>query len=74
MKAIVTTKYGSPDVLQLNEVDKPTIEDGEVLVKVRAASVNAADWHMLRGTPFPIRFVSGLFKPKNTIPGAQNGH
>lgn len=70
MRAIVTTKYGSPDVLQLNEVDKPTIKDDEVLVKVRAASVNAGDWHMLRGTPFPIRFVSGLFKPKNAIPGA----
>jgi NADPH:quinone reductase-like Zn-dependent oxidoreductase len=70
MKAIVYTQYGAPDVLQLTEVAKPTLEDDEVLVKVYAASVNAADLHLLRADPFPIRFMSGLLKPKNTILGA----
>ena len=57
MKAIVYQKYGSPDVLQLKEVEKPTIKDNGVLVKVHAASVNAADWHLVRGEPFLIRLV-----------------
>src|SRR6266568_7336496 len=70
MKAIVNTQYGSPDVLQLKEVEKPTPKDNEVLVKVHAASVNAADWHYMRGTPFLARFVNGLQKPKNTKLGA----
>jgi NADPH:quinone reductase-like Zn-dependent oxidoreductase len=70
MKAIVYTQYGSPDVLQLAEVAKPTPTDNEVLVKVYAASVNAADLHLLRANPFPIRFMSGLLKPKHTILGA----
>ena len=72
MKAIVMTKYGSPDVLQLQEVAKPTPKDHEVLVQVLAASLNAADWHVIRGEPFPVRLmVGGLLKPKHTmIPGA----
>jgi NADPH:quinone reductase-like Zn-dependent oxidoreductase len=70
MKAIVYTKYGSPDVLKLKEVDKPFPKDDEVLIKIHAASLNAADWHMLRADPFPIRFYSGLLKPKYIIPGA----
>jgi len=70
MKAIVYTHYGSPDVLQLKEVAKPTPQDNEVLVQVHAASVNAADWHLMRGTPFLARFVNGLQKPKNTKLGA----
>jgi NADPH:quinone reductase-like Zn-dependent oxidoreductase len=70
MKAIVSTKYGSPDVLQLKEVDNPVPEDDEVLVKVFAAGVNAADWHWLRGDPLVGRFMYGLLKPKNTILGA----
>src|SRR5260370_955244 len=70
MKAIVYTQYGSPDVLQLKEVAKPTPQDNEVLVHVHAASVNAADWHLMRGTPFLARLVNGLQKPKNTKLGA----
>jgi len=70
MKAIVFTKYGSPDVLQLKEVEKPVPGENEVLVKVHAASLNAADWHLMRAKPFIARFAFGLFKPKNTILGA----
>src|SRR3954465_7681756 len=71
MKAIVYTEYGSPDVLQLKEVEKPTPKDDEVLVKVYAASVNAAESHMVRGEPFLLRLMIGaVLKPKKTIPGA----
>lgn len=64
MKAITFTRYGSPDVLELEEVEKPTPKDDEVLIKIHAASVNAADWHLLRADPFPVRFMLGLSKPK----------
>ena len=70
MKAIVYTKYGSPDVLQLKEVEKPAPKDNEVLVKVYAASANAADWHLMRAEPFLARLENGLLKPKNTKLGA----
>ncbi|MBA7603232.1 alcohol dehydrogenase [subsurface metagenome] len=69
MKAIVYTKYGSPDVLQLKEVEKPTPKDNEVLVKVHAASVNDWDWGLLRGKPFVNRLLFGLLKPKIKILG-----
>ena len=52
MKAIVYTKYGPPDILQLKEIEKPTPKDYEVLVKVHAASINDWDWGLLQGTPF----------------------
>lgn len=68
MKAIVFTKYGPPDVLQLKEVEKPTPKDDEVLVKVHAASVNSYDWELLRGTFFS-RLFFGLLKPKIKILG-----
>lgn len=70
MKAIVYTEYGSPDVLQLKEVAKPTPKDDQVLVKVYAVSVNAADLHLLKAEPFLIRLSSGFLKPKNTILGS----
>ena len=70
MKAIVYTKYGSPDVLQLKDVEKPTPKDDEVLVKVHAASANPADWHLMRAEPFLARLENGLQKPKNTKLGA----
>ncbi len=69
MKAIVYTKYGSPDVLELGDVEKPIPKDEEVLVNVYAAAANPADWHMIRGKPLFARLGFGLFKPKNTIPG-----
>ena len=64
MKAIVYTKYGPPDVLELKEVEKPVPKDNEVLVKVHAASVNDWDWGLLRGKPFMNRLFFGLLKPK----------
>ena len=64
MKAIVYTKYGSPDVLQLKEIEKPTAKDDEVLVRVHAASINSWDWDLLRGRPFVNRLGGGLLKPK----------
>jgi NADPH:quinone reductase-like Zn-dependent oxidoreductase len=66
MQAIVRTRYGSPDVLQLQEVKPPVPKDSEVLVKVHAASVNALDWHLMRGSPFLVRTGGGGWrKPKD---------
>ena len=74
MKAITSTKYGSPDELELKEIDKPVVEDDEVLVLVRAASVNAYDWHLIRGLPYIARLAGsglgfGLSKPKSNVRG-----
>src|SRR6476659_6569497 len=70
MQAIVYTMYGSPDVLQLNDVEKPAPKDNEVLVKVHAASANPLDWQLMRAEPFLARLEKGLLKPKNTKLGA----
>lgn len=71
MKAIVQTEYGSTDVLSLAEVDKPIVADNGVLVRVYAASVDAGNWHLMRGEPFLIRFIfGGLRKPKIKILGS----
>ena len=70
MKAIVSTEYGSPDVLKLEEVDRPALEPDRVLVRVRAASVNAVDWRMLRGQPYAARpMMGGLRRPKSSMRG-----
>ncbi len=69
MKAIVCTKYGSPEVLQLKEVDKPAPRDDEVLVKVYATSVNYNNLLFVKGEPFVGRLWTGLLKPKLKIPG-----
>lgn len=66
MKAIVYTEYGPPDVLQLTEVEKPTPKDNEVLIQVRAVSVNPHDFYSMRGMPYILRIQTGLRKPKNT--------
>ena len=66
MKAVVYTKYGSPDVLQFKDVEKPMPKNDEVLIKIRAASVNAYDWHFLTADIFLIRLMGGgLLKPKD---------
>src|SRR5690348_4575170 len=71
MRAMVYHIYGSPDVLKLEEVQKPVPQDDEVLVQVLAASVNAGDWHLLRAKPFLMRLMGyGLLKPKHTILGS----
>jgi NADPH:quinone reductase-like Zn-dependent oxidoreductase len=71
MKAVVYKEYGSPDVLQFVEIEKPAPRDNEILVKVMAASVNAADWHLLRAKPFLVRIMGmGFLRPKNQVLGA----
>ncbi|MCP2315915.1 NADPH:quinone reductase [Nocardia amikacinitolerans] len=70
MKAIVHDEYGAPDdVLELRDIDTPTPEDGSVLVRVHAASVNPADWHLIRGIPYIARLQLGLRRPHHTVPG-----
>ncbi len=71
MKAITQTAFGSPDVLQLSDVPKPSPGPGEVLVRVSAGSLNPWDWHFMRGLPYISRLAgAGLRKPKNTILGS----
>src|SRR5436305_13532675 len=69
MKAIVQAKYGTSEVLDLRDVAKPEIGDSEVLVRVRAAGVNAGDWAIMGGLPYIARPVYGLGKPKNRVRG-----
>ena len=69
MKAYTKTIYGGPEVLKLEEVERPELKDDHILVKVMANSANPADWHIIRGKPFFARFSFGLFKPKDKIPG-----
>ncbi len=69
MKAIVQDRYGSPDVLAFQEVDRPVAADNEVLVRVHAATVNARDWHIMRGDPYLARLSFGLGGPKLKIRG-----
>src|SRR5947209_5239260 len=69
MRAIVQDKYGSPEVLNLREVDMPELLDDEVLVRIHAAGVNTADWIALTGRPYAARAAFGLFRPKRRIPG-----
>jgi NADPH:quinone reductase-like Zn-dependent oxidoreductase len=69
VKAIIQDRYGSPDVLELREIEMPAVTDDEVLVRVRAASVHPDVWHVLRGVPYVLRVGAGLRKPKNKVPG-----
>ncbi len=69
MKAIVRDRYGSPDLFRLDELDRPQVADDAVLVRVRATSINAYDWHMLRGKPYIARLGEGLRRPKTRVLG-----
>jgi NADPH:quinone reductase-like Zn-dependent oxidoreductase len=69
MKAMVYDRYGSPDVLELRDVDEPALTDDGVLVRVRASSVNPYDWHMLTGIPYLARTSAGLRRPKTGLLG-----
>src|SRR5215210_9348824 len=69
MKTIVQDAYGSPDVLELRDIDKPEIGNDQVLVHVHAAGVNPADWAIMSGLPYIARPVYGLRKPKNAVRG-----
>jgi NADPH:quinone reductase-like Zn-dependent oxidoreductase len=69
MQAMVQDKYGSAEVLEARDVDKPQIADDEVLVRVQAASIHVGDWILMTGSPFVMRFATGLRKPKNPVPG-----
>lgn len=71
MKAVIYTQYGPPDVLQLKEVEKPAPKDNEVLVRVRATTVNRTDCANLRAKPAIMRLTMGLFKPKKQILGTE---
>ena len=64
MKAIRYYRYGPPDVLKLADIDMPAIGDNDVRVRVRAASVNPLDWHFMRGSPYLVRLVAGLSRPR----------
>jgi NADPH:quinone reductase-like Zn-dependent oxidoreductase len=66
MKAIRYERYGPPEVLELRDVDIPAVGDDEMLVRIRAASVNPLDWHFMRGAPYFMRAMSGLSRPKET--------
>lgn len=69
MRAVIRDRYGSPEVLRVEDVDQPAPDDGEVLVRVRAASLNTADLDNLRGRPLAARVGTGIFKPKTRTPG-----
>ena len=69
MKAIVRDTYGSPDVLELRDIDRPVVGDHDVLVRVHAAGVNPGVWHLMAGLPYLIRLGSGLLRPRNRVAG-----
>ncbi|AIO19092.1 Crotonyl-CoA reductase [Candidatus Izimaplasma bacterium HR1] len=70
MKAIIRNKYGGYNNIQYTDVEEPELTDDSVLIKVHAASINQADVYMLQGKPLPLRFMTGLFKPKNKVLGS----
>ena len=73
MKAVVQDGYGSSEVLELRDIAKPEIGEGDVLVRVRAAGVNPGDWAIMGGLPYIARPVYGMGKPKNRVRGTDLG-
>lgn len=69
MKAVTQRKYGGPEILELQDVERPRVGDGEVLVRVHAASIHVGDWILMSGKPYVMRMATGLRTPKNPIPG-----
>ena len=69
MQAIVQDRYGTAEVLEPRDIDRPEIGDGEVLVRVHAASIHVGDWIVMTGSPYLVRMATGLRKPKNRVPG-----
>jgi NADPH:quinone reductase-like Zn-dependent oxidoreductase len=69
MQAIVQDKYGSAEILEARDIDRPEIGDDEVLVRVHAASIHVGDWVLMTGVPYVMRLGTGLSKPKNRVPG-----
>ncbi len=69
MKAIVQRRYGTTSALELEDVARPIVKAGEVLIRVRAASVNMGDWYCMRGEPYVVRLSSGLRRPRNAVQG-----
>ena len=67
MKAIIQRRYGPPEVLELTDIAKPAVRRGEVLIRVRAAAVNPADWHVMRGLPYIARLAFRLRTPKARV-------
>ena len=70
IKALAYDKYGSPDVLEVREIDRPIVTDDGVLVRIHAASVNPVDWHTMTGTPYLVRLEAGLRKPMSEVLGS----
>ncbi|NNC73966.1 MAG: NAD(P)-dependent alcohol dehydrogenase [Acidimicrobiia bacterium] len=70
MQAVTQNRYGTPDVLELTETPLPVPNDEQVLIDVKASSLNMYDWHMLTGTPYMVRAIAGLTKPKREVPGS----
>ena len=69
MKAAVYTQYGSPEVLQIKKVAKPTSKDNEIFLRIKAAAVNSGDVRLRKADPFAVRFIFGLLKPRINILG-----